>query len=269
MGGGDFPKRNGQLCPLAWTQQWMFDGRRTILSCMQARHTVMLGAEANEPLRALMRPAGIRLFLALVVVMVLCPWRSDAATSRVTDDDGTIPAAPGPAGDMGPIRRDTLSGTAHRGPLSTDSTGMPPHRVVQRKSTFLRSPTGMLLRSVAVPGWGQWSNGKKQKAAIYFGIETYFFTKALIWRHRTLDRLHTWERTGQVADFSPYNSARDRRNYFYWLTGVTAFVSMFDAYADAYLLTLERTRGMGDDFWGGQALRTPEDEVRLVVSLRF
>jgi hypothetical protein len=140
---------------------------------------------------------------------------------------------------------------------------------------FFHSPTGTLLKSVAFPGWGQWSNGKKQKAAVYFGIETYFLTKALIWRHRALDRLHVWQNTNPdstnalLSTFNSYDGARSRRNYFYWLTGITVFVSMFDAYADSYLLTLERTRNLGSEFWGGQAQFTPEDEIRVVLNFRF
>jgi len=128
---------------------------------------------------------------------------------------------------------------------------------VQRES-FFASPTGTLLKSVAFPGWGQWSNGKKQKAGIYFGVEGYFITKSLIWRHRAR----------QDADFATLSHARDRRNYFYWLTGLTVFISMFDAYADRYLLTLEQTRHRPDEFWGGQA-SSASDGWRLLLGWRF
>ncbi|MEW5702927.1 MAG: hypothetical protein AB1792_11960 [Candidatus Zixiibacteriota bacterium] len=127
---------------------------------------------------------------------------------------------------------------------------------------FFASPTGALLKSVAFPGWGQWSNGKKQKAAVYFGIEGYFITKSLIWRHRALQ---------SNVDFTTVSHARDRRNYFYWLTGLTVFISMFDAYADRYLLTLEQTRGRPDDYWGGETLSGSTDDSgwRLLVGWRF
>lgn len=133
-----------------------------------------------------------------------------------------------------------------------------------RPQGFFASPTGALLRSVAFPGWGQWSNGKKQKAAVYFTAESYFITKALIWRHRA---------RGSGIDFDTFDHARDRRNYFYWLTGLTVFVSMFDAYADRYLLTLERTRDAGDEYWGGRkdARYRPAriEEWRLALRVRF
>ncbi len=125
--------------------------------------------------------------------------------------------------------------------------------------TFFSSPTGTLLKSVAFPGWGQWSNGKRQKAAIYCGIESYWITKALIWRHRA--------RTAD--DLAEFAHARDRRNYFYWLTGITVFVSMFDAYADRYLLTMERTRNMPDEFWGDMTHPPPSDVWRLALAIKF
>ncbi len=128
-----------------------------------------------------------------------------------------------------------------------------------RSESFFSSPTGTLLKSVAFPGWGQWSNGKKQKAAVYFGLETYWITKALMWRHKA--------RTAE--NLADYAHARDRRNYFYWLTGITVFVSMFDAYADRYLLTLERTRNMPDDFWGRHLEIESFDEVRVSLAVRF
>lgn len=126
-----------------------------------------------------------------------------------------------------------------------------------RSPNFFSSPTGTLLKSVAFPGWGQWSNGKKQKAAFYFGLESYWITKSLIWRHRARE----------AVSLSAFQHARDRRNYFYWLTGITVFISMFDAYADRYLLTLERTRNMPDDFWG--EVSEPPDEWRLSLALKF
>jgi hypothetical protein len=155
----------------------------------------------------------------------------------------------------------------------------PPVETNPTATSFFQSPTSKLFRSVLFPGWGQWSNGKKQKAAIYFTIETYFLTRALIWRHRAGDRLRVWEssidpdqgcNTSECLQaFNNYDSARSRRNYFYWLTGATIFVSMFDAYADAYLLSLERTRNKGDEYWGGHASLYPDDEFRVLASIKF
>ncbi|MBI5867154.1 MAG: hypothetical protein HZB43_02495 [candidate division Zixibacteria bacterium] len=182
---------------------------------------------------------------------------------------------------IAPSLRDSLSSPRDSSTQATKSPGPTAHGrraghgLPPRPGGFFRSPTGTLLKSVAFPGWGQWSNGKKQKAAVYFGIETFFLTKALIWRHRAADRLRTWENTDPTNEtalreaFSNYDSARNSRNYFYWLAGITTFISMFDAYADCYLLTLENTRKMGDDYWGGQARVAPDDELRVAVTWHF
>jgi hypothetical protein len=172
------------------------------------------------------------------------------------------------------LTKDTSRATTDSGSLSTDPIGQPFQMTddpstaadvgdMARRSlkspTFFSSPTGTLLKSVAFPGWGQWSNGKKQKAAVYFGIESYWITKALIWRHRARS----------ADDLAEFAHARDRRNYFYWLTGITVFVSMFDAYADRYLLTMERTRNMPDEFWGDINFPLPGDEWRLALAIKF
>jgi hypothetical protein len=204
-------------------------------------------------------PAGV---LALIVSWV------PANGSTQAEPIATLRAAPG------------LALVAAQAPDSTHAPAAPPTaekragqinvpsaadsgdvRLKALRTGFFESPTGTLLRSVAFPGWGQWANGKKQKAAVYFGIEGYFITKALIWRHRAR----------QNVDFDTFNHARDRRNYFYWFTGLTIFVSMFDAYTDRYLLTLEQMRDRPDDYWGGQTsgVSKADDGWRLLLGWRF
>jgi hypothetical protein len=79
------------------------------------------------------------------------------------------PSSPGtPAGETSILPdtsvrvRDSLPGIPRsHGTVATDSSG--PRRAGRPSHPgFFRSPTGTLLKSVAFPGWGQWSNGKKQ-----------------------------------------------------------------------------------------------------------
>lgn len=219
------------------------------------------------------RSGTLALTLCAALIMVLGArssyaqdeWEEPMRFSPVPKADST-----GPAPDtLGPPTPERARTAGQLGPRRSPEERQKIHR------SFFQSPTGKLLRSVAFPGWGQWSNGKKQKAAVYFAIETYFLTKALIWRHRAAQRLPIWENSCtpdggcDVQAFNDYDTARDRRNYFYYLTGATVFISMFDAYADAYLLTLERTRNEGDEYWGGHASLAPEDEWRLVATLKW
>ncbi len=178
------------------------------------------------------------------------------AAGPTATPDSTRPPESSPASTPAPLPVEPFRLGDTTIPAPADSV-----RVHRRdaQAGFLSSPTGALLRSVAFPGWGQWSNGKKQKAGVYFGIESYFITKSLIWRHRARG----------ATDLIAFSHARDRRNYFYWLTGVTIFISMFDAYADRYLLTLERTRHEGDDYWGLREGLTPSGPWCLSLTIRF
>lgn len=108
----------------------------------------------------------------------------------------------------------------------------------RRKLEQKRSPMGALLRSVAVPGWGQFYNHKYVKAAVVCGVESYFIYKAVDWWKKTEDQ---YELVQSLPDdeksgpFGTYTSYRNRRNDFLWLVSLSVFVSMFDAYVDAHL----------------------------------
>ena len=108
----------------------------------------------------------------------------------------------------------------------------------QQKLAARRSPMGALLRSVAVPGWGQFYNQKYLKSAVVFGAETYFIYKAVQWWGKTEDQynlVQSLPEAERAGPFTTYLSYRNRRNDFLWLAALSAFVSMFDAYVDAHL----------------------------------
>jgi len=91
-----------------------------------------------------------------------------------------------------------------------------------------KSPTGALLRSMLVPGWGQLYNGKPLKAVIYAGAQLSFVFGA----HVQNNRYHHYRDLGMddVADF--YQNDRNRQ--LWWLFGIT-LLSMGDAFVDAHL----------------------------------
>lgn len=98
-----------------------------------------------------------------------------------------------------------------------------------------RSPMGALLRSVAVPGWGQFYNHKYIKSGIVFGAETFFIVKSVQWWSKAEDQYKKAQSAQSGREFNIYLDYRDRRNDFLWLTGLAVFLSMFDAYVDAHL----------------------------------
>ncbi|MDZ7291222.1 MAG: DUF5683 domain-containing protein [candidate division KSB1 bacterium] len=94
-------------------------------------------------------------------------------------------------------------------------------RVILKK----RNPTGAMLRSLALPGWGQFYNGKYFKAALAFGAETGLVATAIYWNQRAV---RTTDRDERLFYQNNRNTA------LWWLVG-TILYSMLDAYVDASL----------------------------------
>jgi hypothetical protein len=99
-------------------------------------------------------------------------------------------------------------------------------------------PTGALLRSAVLPGWGQVYNRQYIKAILYGGTEiTLAVTTAHYWKQMSAHQrnfLNSTNRTYQAQEFFYYQNSQDNRNLFMWLTGITFFISIFDAYVDAH-----------------------------------
>jgi hypothetical protein len=129
----------------------------------------------------------------------------------------------------------SLAGSAA---AQTDSSrAMTP--AMQAKLKAKKSPMGALLRSVVVPGWGQYYNQKYIKSAIVCGVESFFIVKAVSWWRKTEDQyskvLATPGTADQWSQFNLYKAYRGNRDDYLWAVGVSVFVSMFDAYVDAHL----------------------------------
>lgn len=103
------------------------------------------------------------------------------------------------------------------------------------------SPTTALFKSVAFPGWGQYSNRKYFKAGLIFAIESWFIFKAVKDGRDASDWRDKWKSTPdslsslKLEYFNKYTKYRDQRNTNIWYTALTIFLSMFDAFVDAHL----------------------------------
>ncbi len=84
-----------------------------------------------------------------------------------------------------------------------------------------RSPTGAMLRSLALPGWGQFYNGKYIKGSLFavaeIGSVVAFFV-----------------RRNQIEDETLPGMRKERNVYFFTTIGAILF-SLGDAYVDAHL----------------------------------
>jgi len=130
---------------------------------------------------------------------------------------------------------------------AADSTAAP--SVVLRK----KSPRGAILRSLAVPGWGQYYNGKYFKAALAFAGEAALIGTAIYWNQ-------------QAAGTSDANAKffyQNNRNTAYWFLLGTIVFSMLDAYVDASLSDFDESPSL--------SLKAPPDfaVVRLRISFKL
>ncbi len=91
------------------------------------------------------------------------------------------------------------------------------------------SPRGALWRALVFPGWGQWYNEKKWKAALVFVAETGLIANAVYWNQRAQGAINSYDRAFYV----------DNRNLSNWWLLFTVFMSATDAYVDAQLANFD------------------------------
>ncbi len=125
-----------------------------------------------------------------------------------------------------------------------------------------------MLRSGAVPGWGQVYNHKYLKAAIVVAGEGLLATKAWSEFQRendAVDRLSAIGDPGDpayvAADFDRETHRNRKINWIWW--GLAAhLLSMADAYVDAHLATFDA------DFGPPESARDFGEKPRLTLAIR-
>ncbi len=133
-------------------------------------------------------------------------------------------------------------------------------------TTHPPKPFLVMLRSAAVPGWGQATNREYLKAVGVASVEGYLAYRALhAWRQE-LDATDRANATTNEVDFERYLADRDRHantkiNFIWWSMAAHA-LNMVDAYVAANLTTFDADFGPPD---AGVSL---ENGPRLTLALR-
>jgi hypothetical protein len=106
-----------------------------------------------------------------------------------------------------------------------------------------RSPMGALLRSAIVPGWGQLYNRKYIKALVVAAGETFVVAQSAYYWDLTDQAYERYARQEDLSlrsyYYADYIFYKDRRNLYLWISGLTVFLSMIDAYVDAHLANFD------------------------------
>ena len=92
--------------------------------------------------------------------------------------------------------------------------------------TPIKSPMGAVLRSAILPGWGQVYNEKYLKGFFVLGVNGAF-GYAIYHYHKE------WEDTGE-------KQFQEKRNLYTWYFGLSYFLTLIDAYIDAYLYGFDK-----------------------------
>lgn len=134
----------------------------------------------------------------------------------------------------------------------------------QRETTFQvlaakpkKNPNAAVLRSLLVPGWGQYYNGKKWKAALVCAAELGEIGTAIYW-HRESKRVHD-DRYQLIYE--------DYRNTAYWFLAGTIILSMLDAYVDAQLADFDESPEL--DTRALDELARPQPLLALRLKIRL
>ena len=88
-----------------------------------------------------------------------------------------------------------------------------------------KTPAGAVLRSLVIPGWGQWYNDQKLKAVIVFAGEAALVGNVVYYHQKAKNSTDPFEQ----AFFEDYKSQ------FIWYLVGAHLLSLLDAYVDANL----------------------------------
>ncbi len=93
------------------------------------------------------------------------------------------------------------------------------------------TPLKPMLKSMVIPGWGQYSNNIKHKAALFLAGDAFLLYRGL-------------DLNSQMSDFqknSPgWKQKKDDRNRYLLFSGLTAFLSVSDVYFSSYFRYLDK-----------------------------
>ena len=102
---------------------------------------------------------------------------------------------------------------------------------VKDKIPEKKNPRGAMLRSVFVPGWGQFYNGKWFKGIIVAGTECGIVINAIVQNEYAKNSVTSLEREFYL----------DNRNLSYWWLAGAILYSAIDAFVDAHLYDFDES----------------------------
>lgn len=107
----------------------------------------------------------------------------------------------------------------------------PPQTPAPADSVRVKNPTSAMIRSIIIPGGGQFYNGKWFKGILIAGTEIGLVANAVVQN----------QFAQQAVDEDERFFYEDNRNLSYWLLGAALLYSVADAYVDAQLFAFDES----------------------------
>lgn len=102
-----------------------------------------------------------------------------------------------------------------------------------------QQPTIALVKSMVIPGFGQYGNKRIVKGLFFLTLDVWFVSSAIRYKGLASDFRDSYEQETSITlrnnFYEKFEEKRDQRNKFTWFAVIVTFISMFDAYADAHL----------------------------------
>ncbi len=102
-----------------------------------------------------------------------------------------------------------------------------------------RNPQGALIRSLVLPGWGQFYNEKPTKGLLYGVVELGLLGVVFYENDKSENAREMYQETGLVYWQNSYDFHSSLRRDFIWYTAGAWVVGLLDAYVDAYLFSFK------------------------------
>ena len=115
----------------------------------------------------------------------------------------------------------------------------------------LKSPRGAMLRSLVVPGWGQFYNEKYVKAGLVFATSSFLIYHIGWYQYK-------WKEDKN-------KTYRGKRNLYSWYTLLAYLLNMADAYVDASLYKFDESMELSQRV----EKREGKWEARIGISWHF
>ncbi len=128
---------------------------------------------------------------------------------------------------------------------------------VTRRHAIAPSPRGAMLRSLFIPGWGQWYNGKRLKALVFFCGEWGLLANSIYLNQKYQASTTDYEREFYIEN---------RNLSTWWLVGSVLY-AMLDAYVDAHLATFDESPDLSLRYYPGNNLRIESVSLCLRIQL--